>query len=72
MSFGSTRNCPGCGERAAAEGAHRLGPWWVHARCHVDCTICGEEVKPPPVGKSTSVVAWRGAPVHAACKGEVQ
>lgn len=69
---GSARQCPICKRQAPMEGSQKLGPWYVHAACRVMCSICGEEVTQPPVGQSRTVAPYLGAPVHTACKEEVQ
>jgi len=70
----SRYRCPACRVTVMKADGHYylLGPWHVHNRCAVTCTLCDKPIKKPPFGQAYRVVAWLGEPVHQECKEKEQ
>lgn len=68
--FQSRYRCPACDQVVEPTHARRvMGPFRVHARCVLNCSICGEVIETPPIGRGhQSVAVYLGEPVHTACK----
>lgn len=71
--FGSRYKCPVCSVNVRQGDPHqRIGPFNAHPDCKVTCSLCGEQVTEPPIGRRSEVAVWLNQPVHAACKSEEQ